>query len=1610
MRQVNQIHPPPPVVFPITPPGTAGLENLISRNEEDESLRGSLWTTMRSPPITPVKREPDLESPRRSGARSWTRHRRAYSYSTVDNNHDVGAFKVVIERPRLDGRPRTAENADTIPTLQVPIPSYKLGIPRFSARGTAFFRGSSYTATEEMSPSEISGDASQIDRATIQLRRILSRRQSHNSQEYQQSATPASPTETASLPSSSMIPPHITIEPAMFDSLTFKPDCDHRSIVRYSIATGAITAATPPRLVAEITSPSFLDYDLLSDFFLTFRSFLPTSDLLAMLVARLRWALDRDDETGMVVRVRTFVALRHWILNYFMDDFVLDYDLRKTFCELINGFVDEVLQTPGKKNRLKILGELKKCYRRVCSIYWDGPEFSVDLGPEVPIPIGGVTGSRLSYLTPSFWLEPEQEVGLLQLSDGLDHDACAEPGYNFFADVSKAGHIESAFVDSRTPLAGAIGQGSQPDPPLSPKSILSEDAVSCSFPSRFKAAQPGTHRPLGAHPVSSSSKYDSPPPIAYTPKAFTGKRSRPAHAHKRSGSFSDSLRDKRKPVCTVVYKDTEVQMALPNYGSLVRGGVIPPGQALVEALAPGTPSAVDRGTTYFMDVPSYQKGTSVMTSAGMKRLIGGLRRAISTKTGGITALSSTGPLPQISSIGARGFVACRPPRATAAPQGSQGESEGRVQIRIDILGAGIVEDFKNAVQADAAADAHRDEQNNSPSIGIASDDQTMHPSVRPDVNEYPVKPSVPRTITSGLTNGSKSIVIVDDTLPLDRPIFTSALPINTSIGALAQTYERPPIGLTPPSTPPGRAIGSPRRLSQALSENAYPDDRSLFLERTPSLVHDICSPLERSPSPHLRDHTSVRSIRRSCKSIKPVSLRRYASYQSGITRNTAGRSFDATTLSGSGGCMSDLPLAPGPLRVLRRRPGGDLRAVANIGSLPQRPRSAGSLATYSESAGSSYLAGGHSTRDSHDYIEVVNSDFPQSNIATFSLGALAENRKRDVSLFSTHSSQPVMRPSFEAEAAKLAQIPDDDDDGGVESALLKLEGKFEQRRSDTSTGLVHGAPASPPQSCDIATEDSAENPENEKRSHRHRHLVERTMTKTAQLPGSYHPEDANLRYGMDTLKQTAYRPHQAEDTSQPNQPEIIEQPYMSLPLLQRPDSYDEVERDSSRDWTETSILRGPSSERKQYRKHSPESSHPSFDFIDDSESFKRIPIDGAFLGHESADHSFLESESDHESDLSSELSIEVISRKEYAGEGSATTFPPTRSGTVIKEIALPSHPLRLPSSHPSSPSITLGQALSLTPDAGQVPQVDAYQLQQWNKPAAIYSDEGGKGSWEQDGQLDHLEASSNKVSTSSRSNSIHLPFILAFDSKVLAQQFTLIEKDALNEIDWKELIDMRWKSASTAPRSWVHFLRTQKPRGVEVVIARFNIMVKWAVSECVLTQNLEERVQTIIKYIHIAAHCRRYRNFATMYQLTVALTSNDIARLNKTWQYVPAADIRTLKELEALVQPTRNFYNLRAEMEGAGGDRGCIPFVGIYTHDLLFNSQRPSQIASTPTTEPLVNFERCRTTATIIKNLLRLLEASTLYRFQPIEGITERCLWMAALSDEEIRKYGSTIE
>ena len=174
----------------------------------------------------------------------------------------------------------------------------------------------------------------------------------------------------------------------------------------------------------------------------------------------------------------------------------------------------------------------------------------------------------------------------------------------------------------------------------------------------------------------------------------------------------------------------------------------------------------------------------------------------------------------------------------------------------------------------------------------------------------------------------------------------------------------------------------------------------------------------------------------------------------------------------------------------------------------------------------------------------------------------------------------------------------------------------------------------------------------------------------------------------------------------------------------------------------------------------------------------------------------------------------------------------------------------------------------------------------------------------------------------------HFPFLLACDSQLLAQQFTLIEKSALSEIEWSDLVEMRWDNKPSNSLDWAEYLTTPDIKGVDLVITRFKLVVKWVSSEIVLTQNINERARVITKYIHVAAHARRLHNYATMLQITIALTSTDCTRLKKTWELVSDPDRSLLKNMEALVQPNRNFHNLRLEMESADLTGGCIPFIG----------------------------------------------------------------------------------
>lgn len=247
----------------------------------------------------------------------------------------------------------------------------------------------------------------------------------------------------------------------------------------------------------------------------------------------------------------------------------------------------------------------------------------------------------------------------------------------------------------------------------------------------------------------------------------------------------------------------------------------------------------------------------------------------------------------------------------------------------------------------------------------------------------------------------------------------------------------------------------------------------------------------------------------------------------------------------------------------------------------------------------------------------------------------------------------------------------------------------------------------------------------------------------------------------------------------------------------------------------------------------------------------------------------------------------------------------------------------------------------------------------------------------------------------------HISFILSYSSQELTEHFTLIERDILQEIDWKELIELKWNKDLTPVNSWLEIIVNEEyynsNKGVNLVIARFNLMVNWIISEVLLTKQLDERVQIISRFIHIGQSCLQLQNYSTLMQILLALTSERLAKLRNTWKSLPPGDILILKNLEELASPVKNFLNLRVSINKIQPSKGCIPFVGLYLSDLIFNTERPKFV-----NKSLVNFARFRTSVHIVKSLSQCIEWLTYYKFDIDNELLSKGLYIRSLDEDEM--------
>lgn len=97
----------------------------------------------------------------------------------------------------------------------------------------------------------------------------------------------------------------------------------------------------------------------------------------------------------------------------------------------------------------------------------------------------------------------------------------------------------------------------------------------------------------------------------------------------------------------------------------------------------------------------------------------------------------------------------------------------------------------------------------------------------------------------------------------------------------------------------------------------------------------------------------------------------------------------------------------------------------------------------------------------------------------------------------------------------------------------------------------------------------------------------------------------------------------------------------------------------------------------------------------------------------------------------------------------------------------------------------------------------------------------------------------------------------------------------------------------------------------------------------------KKRVQIIRYFIQVAEKCRQYNNFSSMTAIISALYSSPIHRLKKTWNFASADSLTLLKNMNKLMNSSRNFNEYRDVLKFIGSEP-CVPFFGVFLSDLTF--------------------------------------------------------------------------
>ncbi|KAJ3442599.1 guanine nucleotide exchange factor [Anaeramoeba flamelloides] len=245
-----------------------------------------------------------------------------------------------------------------------------------------------------------------------------------------------------------------------------------------------------------------------------------------------------------------------------------------------------------------------------------------------------------------------------------------------------------------------------------------------------------------------------------------------------------------------------------------------------------------------------------------------------------------------------------------------------------------------------------------------------------------------------------------------------------------------------------------------------------------------------------------------------------------------------------------------------------------------------------------------------------------------------------------------------------------------------------------------------------------------------------------------------------------------------------------------------------------------------------------------------------------------------------------------------------------------------------------------------------------------------------DGQLSNTHKYTNKMREMPKPilpKDINNFSFMDIDRIEITRQITIYEFEIFKSIQSREFLNQNWTKKNKLVLS-PNILKMTK---------FFNSISNWLANEALSIENLKNRAQYLTVLISISREAKKIGNFNLIQEINSSFNTSAIYRLKKTQEMIPNKAKDIWIRLSALINRKNNFGKMRTVLQRIIPP--AFPYVGMYLTDLVFNDEgNPNNITSVNGNR-LINFEKRKITANIIKQIQQFQQ--TPYMFEKVPQI-----------------------